>query len=133
MITTFHLHKLFPIQFSWTDEDIYPDDENPGYSLNGEKDRNTKYPAEGSTVYIYNCFFHDIDNQAITYSSGGKMLVELSTFILCTSSSSGGCIYQKNGNFVMNKCCGVRCYSTNTSASGQFAYTTLSSGNKNNV
>ena len=34
----------------------------------------------------------------------------------------------------MNKCCGVRCYITKTSSgSGQFAYTSLSSGNKNNV
>ena len=61
-----------------------------------------------------------------------QMLVELSTFNLCTSSGDGGCIRQSNGNFVMNKCCGVRCYST-ASGSGQFAYTTLSSGNKNNV
>ena len=34
----------------------------------------------------------------------------------------------------MNKCCGVRCYITKTSnAWGQFAYTQLSSGNKNNA
>ena len=33
----------------------------------------------------------------------------------------------------MNKCCCVRCYSTYAYASGQFAYTYLSSGNKNNV
>ena len=28
------------VQFSWADEDIYPGDTAPGYSLNGE-DRNT--------------------------------------------------------------------------------------------
>ena len=61
------------------------------------------------------------------------MLVELSTFNSCTSNDWGGCIYQSSGNFVMNKCCGVRCYSTQSSGRGQFAYTTLSSGNKNNV
>ena len=59
------------------------------------------------------------------------MLVELLTFNLCTSSSSGRCIYQSSGNFVMNKCCGVRCYTPD--GSGQFAYTTLSSGKKNNM
>ena len=124
----------FPCLFlksSWTDEDIYPDDTNPGYSLDG-KDRNSQYFASGLNIYIHDCVFHDIHgSQAITYSSGGKMLVELSIFKNCTSESDGGCVYQSSGNFVMNKCCGVRCYTP--SNSGQFVYTSLASGRKNNV
>ena len=139
MITILPLQTLYPIQSSWTDKDIYPENAYnvPDYSLKGEKDQNAQYAVSGSTIYIYDCFFHDISSHfhpAIYYLSGGKMLVELSTFMNCTSRTSAGCIYQSDGHFVMNKCCSIRCYiAQKSNAWGQFASTYLSSGNKNNV
>ena len=53
------------------------------------------------------------------------MLVELSTFYQCTSSSEGGAIYQKDGQFVMKECCGLKCYSKGRYSTGQFLYNQL--------
>ena len=81
-----------------------------------------------------------ISNCAVIYRSNnekvGKMLVELSTFKVCTSNELGGSIYQIGGNCVLNKCCSNSCFTrgrTHDNGRGQFLYTELSSSSKNNV
>ena len=137
MIIILLLHKLFPLKSSWTDVDIYPGDKAPKVSKTGEfTEGSTYFPASTkSKVYLKECLFTSFTNRAIYFipsSSSCKTLIELSTFNSCTSSSgSGGCIYYKNGNFVMNKCCSVKCYTH--SGTGQFGCIHVSSENTNNV
>ena len=64
------------------------------------------------------------------------MLVEYSTFYMCTSSGDGGAIYMATGgNCVIHKCCARQCYSASSSYNGQFAivYVTNSESNINKV
>ena len=56
--------------------------------------------------------------------SSAKMLVELCTFLKCSSLYNGGAIYQDAGTCVINKCCGIHC-STKMDYNGQFLYTSL--------
>ena len=142
-MTIFFFHILFTLKFSWSDDDIYPEDSNNEPSdfhtgnftgLSGE----SAYSPENNIdkVYVKDCFFSSFSNRSIYFealSSYSKTLIELSTFDNCSSSQQrGGCIYQSNGNFVMNKCCGVRCYSTNRFGSGHFVCTQIF-GNKNSA
>ena len=130
------------LKSSWIADDIYPEDfdDEPKVTHAGNFSDGSVYNPNSSTekVYVAECFFSSFKDRAINYQahSSGKMLVELSIFINCTSNDLGGCIYQSDGNFVLNKCCGIRCYTKGTingHRSGQFAYTTLSSDNKNNL
>lgn len=124
MILIFHLNQ------GWNSTDIYEGEFAPEYYFNGQNLTTNNTPS-GGTIYIHECFFYDILNQAITYSNNGKMLVELSTFFNCSSSSNGGAIYQSGGHFVLKKCCGVKYYST--TGWGHFSFNQLSQSSKNNI
>ena len=121
---------------NWTDTEFYPEDEgnspNP-YTVNSTT--GPPYSPRETRVYVKNSFFSHLNNRAINYiaTTSSKMLIETSTFNACTSFSDGGSIYQSEGNFILSKCCGFKCYSTGTNVGGMFAYTTLSAGSKNTV
>ena len=117
---------------SWWDHDVFPEDGHDislnWIFINGTQ-RDRLYGTFERTC-VYDCFFNVFTDRAIAIS-GGKMLVELSTFVKCTSGTSGGSISQSGGECILKKCCGNRCFST--TSSGQFVYTTLASGSRNRM
>ena len=130
-----YFHNLFS---DWTDELIYPEDADdiPNYSLEPGSTLNSTFSSSNSNIYVFDCFFTSITNQAIYLSSKGKVLIELSSFNNCTSSQHGGSICRKGGQCVIHKCCSIQCYTTGDATSngyGQFLFTDLTSGSKNNI
>ena len=129
-ILTFSIHQ------EWLDQDIYPEDEGKEPSAPDECSLFSRLPiTNNNKVYVYNCLFANISSRAFDYQpdQNGKSLIELSTFDHCittTQNQIGGCIYQSDGSFVINRCCGRSCYG---SMSGQFIYTTVHNNYKNNV
>ena len=142
-ISIFFFHILFTSKCSWSDDDIYPEDSNNEPSdvhtgnFTGSAGESAYSPESGTDkVYVKECFFSSFSNRAISFdasSSDNKMLIEFSTFESCsTDQMYGGCIYQSKGNFVMNKCCGFRCYSSQKYGSGHFVCADIY-GNKNSA
>ena len=80
-------------------------------------DCNKQLPLSPSqrNAWISNCYFHDISSR----SSGGavatnlnKILIEITTFANCSSTSFGGAINIWKGNCAFNKVCGYECSSS---------------------
>ena len=79
--------------------------------------------TENSQIYICEAFFEDFysntNGGAISLTStteDTQILIESSSFYNTSASQSGGAIYmERDGKFLMNKCCGNSCFSTSES------------------
>jgi hypothetical protein len=101
-------------------------------TLKQTKEYGTSQTLSDVNVYISDCLFRSItsgsNGGALSCTSVQCLLIELSSFISCkTSSNFGGAIYFYNtnsGQFVLYGVCGNDCFSTYTSGTsyGQFSY-----------
>ena len=119
---------------SWTDSDV-------GFGGLPEEITYTEIQTNhldliDTRVWVHDCIF-ELNSQysgnggAISCSTEGQMLVEMSTFSECTCTLNGGAIYKKNGQSIIKKCCSIKCYSTGE-YEGQFIYNYLSSIDQKN-
>ena len=95
---------------------------------------NSYYTTNSGNIFLNNCFFNYLTNRAIYISTSNllNILISLSMFISCSSSSTGGAIYIATyGGFVLDKSCGERC--DTISSSGQFSYSEITSNKLNSM
>ena len=125
---------FFQLKTSW--DYYYPDNAPPEVNYTFTESSNKVLINGNNSFYVSDCFFYDVSEKVISSSlteKRGKALIEFTTFKNCTSPyyrPGGGCICLVNYDFVMNKCCGVRCNYVDADLPGQFAYIESCSINK---
>ena len=117
MITIFYRNDL--LYRSWEEFDFGG---SPAQYFN----KNSRLALAELKVYIKESSFtllfpENSNGGAISYNAGesAQMLIELSSFISCVCSNTGGAIHLNNGEVACNKCCFCGCYSTTDIYAGQ--------------
>jgi hypothetical protein len=95
----------------------------------------TRTKPTSTYTHILGCVFRSItstDNGGALYCTVSWLLVESTSFFLCSTSASGGAIYFSGSQCVLHEVCGNDCCTTG-GTSYQFAYTNVQSSvsNKN--
>ena len=120
-------------KYSW---DLFYKTETP--SITTTTDRFST--SISNSYYMKNCFFNNLSSTtyggAIYISSSSydnKVLIEETTISECFSLNRGGGIYfTSNGQIVLYKICGNKCYNNGGDEQyGQFSYTEMSSASNN--
>ena len=118
---------------SWNDVGFIGNAPEPSEPIEGER-----FTSKEVSIYILDTYFSVKSALiggavSISGSSTTNTLIETSIFDNCqTRSSRAGAVAISDGQFVLNRCCGVACYVDDEDSFGQFAHITVTD-NENSI